>query len=134
MGGAPIEGVQGDVKDCKKGVFIMVEGIPCRVTNLQIAKTGKHGHSKARVDADGIFDGKKRVFILPGHDKVVSPNLDKREGQILSIEGDNAQVMDTKTYETFYAKILDEIKGTVKDGQECEYWVVAGQTVVMAVH
>jgi len=134
MGDTPIEGQQIDAKDCKKGVFIMVEGIPCRVTNLQIAKTGKHGHSKARVDAEGIFDGKKRVFILPGHDKVFSPNVDKREGQILSIEGDNAQVMDTKTYETFYSKILSEIKDTVKDGQECEYWIVAGQTVVMSVH
>lgn len=134
MGDAPIEGQQIEAKDCKKGVFIMVEGIPCRVTNLQIAKTGKHGHSKARVDCEGLFDGKKRVFIQPGSAKVLSPNVDKREGQILSIEGDNAQVMDTKTYETFYARILDEIKSTVKDGQECEYWVVAGQNVVMAVH
>lgn len=134
MGDEPIEGQQIEAKDCKKGVFIMVEGIPCRVTNLQIAKTGKHGHSKARVDCEGLFDGKKRVFIQPGSAKVLSPNVDKREGQILSIEGDNAQVMDTKTYETFYARILDEIKSTVKDGQECEYWVVAGQNVVMAVH
>ncbi|VVB60444.1 Translation initiation factor 5A [uncultured archaeon] len=134
MSDAPIEGQQIEAKDCKKGVFIMVEGIPCRVTNLQIAKTGKHGHSKARVDSEGIFDGKKRVFIQPGDAKVLSPNVDKREGQILSIEGDSAQVMDTKTYETFYAKILDEIKGTVKEGAEVEYWVVAEQKVVMAVH
>ncbi len=129
----PIEGQQIEAKDCKKGVFIMVDGIPCRVTNLQIAKTGKHGHAKARIDAEGIFDGKKRVFILPGDAKVFSPNVDKRDGQVLSIEGGNAQVMDAKTYETFYAKILDEIKGQLKDGAECEYWVVAGQKVVMAV-
>ncbi|MBU4245740.1 MAG: translation initiation factor IF-5A [Nanoarchaeota archaeon] len=133
MGDEPIEGQQIEAKDCKKGVFIMVEGIPCRVTNLQIAKTGKHGHSKARVDCEGLFDGKKRVFIQPGGAKVLSPNVDKRVGQILSIEGENAQIMDSKTYETFYAKILDEIKSTVKDGQECDYWVVAGQNVVMAV-
>ena len=70
--------------DARTGTNIMVEGNPCTVKSMDVSKTGKHGHAKCRIEAVGIIDGKKRVFVIPGHDRLDVPLVEKRKGQFLS--------------------------------------------------
>ena len=62
-----------DATEARVGTNIIVEGVPCTVKSIDISKTGKHGHSKARVEAVGIITGQKKVFVAPGHDKFEVP-------------------------------------------------------------
>ena len=51
----------------KKGSNVIIEGAPCRVTDIQVSRPGKHGHAKVRLAAMGLLDDKKRIIVKPGH-------------------------------------------------------------------
>ena len=70
--------------EAKVGTNIIVNGVPCTVRSIDISKTGKHGHAKCRIEAVGIITGQKKVFVIPGHDRLEVPLVDKRKGQVLS--------------------------------------------------
>ena len=85
--------------EAKVGTNIIVDGEPCTIKKMDVSKTGKHGHSKVRIEAVNIISGQKKVFVVPGHDKIEVPIVNKRKGQILSI-GDKVSLMDLENFET----------------------------------
>ena len=108
----------------KEGDCLVIEGVACKAVEVLSSKSGKHGHAKVRVTAVGLTDDKKRVVVMPAHDNVEVPIIEKRSAQVLSISGDHANVMDGESYETFDLKIPDELKGQVIDGCSILYWVI----------
>lgn len=122
-----------DVGGLKKGDTIIIDDAACKITDVSVSRPGKHGHAKVNMMAVGILDGKKRNLVLPGHDKVEAPIIEKKNAQILSISGDKAQVMDTVTYETFEMEIPEELKGNVREGVEVLYWEIMGTKVMKQV-
>jgi translation initiation factor 5A len=121
------------VGSLKKGSLVILDGIACRVSNTSTSRPGKHGHAKVRLEAVGLLDGKKREIVMPGHDNIEVPIVDKRNAQILSIHGDTANVMDLETYETFDLKIPGDLKNEVVEGATVLYWVILGQKVIKQV-
>ena len=124
---------QVSVSTLNKGSYVIVDGVACRVTDTQTSRPGKHGHAKVRLTAVGLIDDKKRVTVMPGHDSVEVPIVDKRTAQVLSISGDTANVMDAESYETFDMKIPDEIKDEVTEGCNVLYWVILDDKVMKQV-
>jgi translation initiation factor 5A len=59
--------------------------------------------------------------------KVSVPIIDKRSAQIISIMGENVQLMDLETYETFEMKIPDEFKDQLQPGSEILYLEALGR-------
>jgi len=114
----------------KVGGFVIFDDKACKVTSIEISKTGKHGHAKARIAAVCVTDGSKIIKMFPGHDKVEVPIIEKETAQVLSITGDKANVMDMKTYETFDLDIPDDLKGEIKEGDQVNYWIILGQKVM----
>ncbi len=114
----------------KKGSTIVIDGVACSVTSVQTSKPGKHGHAKCRIEAIGLIDEKKRIIVVPGHDKLDSPIIEKKMAQILSISNESANVMDMESYETFDLKIPDELKGKVKEGNQVSYWIIMDEKVM----
>ena len=117
----------------QKGSFILMGGIPCKVVDVEISKPGKHGHSKVRVSAVGLVDDKKRIEVMPGHDSVEVPIIEKRSAQVLSVQGETANVMDSETYETFDMKIPEEFKGQISDGMSVLYWTILNERVIKQI-
>jgi len=121
------------VGSLQKGNYIVIEGVACKVTDIQVSRPGKHGHAKVRLSAVGLIDDKKRVIVLPGHDNISVPIIEKKTAQVLSVSGDTANVMDSETYETFDLKIPEEIKGEVVEGCNVLYWVILDDRVMKQV-
>ena len=117
----------------QKGSFILLGGVACKVVDVEISKPGKHGHSKVRVSAIGMVDGKKRIVVMPGHDNVEVPLIEKRTAQVLSVHGDMANVMDSETYETFDLKVPEEFKGQAVEGSSLLYWTILNEKVIKQV-
>ena len=117
----------------QKGSFILLDGAACKVVDVEISKPGKHGHSKVRISAMGLVDDRKRIVVMPGHDNVEVPIIEKRNAQVLSVQGDTANVMDSETYETFDIKIPEEFKGQVTEGSSVLYWVIMNEKVIKQV-
>ena len=119
-----------DVGSLQKGSYIVLEGAACRVVDMQVSRPGKHGHAKVRLTAIGLVDDKKRVAVMPGHDSVEVPIIEKKSAQVLSIHGDVANVMDSETYETFDLNIPEELKAQVVEGSNVLYWVILNDKVM----
>lgn len=122
-----------DVGSLKKGSYVVLEGAACVVTDVQVSKSGKHGHAKVRLTGVGIVDDKKRVVIMPAHDKLEAPIIEKKTAQVLSINGDMVNVMDNETYETFDLKIPEELKSQVVGGVNVLYWIILNDKVMKQV-
>jgi len=118
-----------DATAIKNGTNIIIDGTPCTVRNIDISKTGKHGHSKCRVEAVGIITGQKKVFVVPGHEKIEVPLVEKRKAQVLSI-GDKVSVMDLENFETIEIALPEELKDQIQENSTVEYWDVEGEKII----
>jgi translation initiation factor 5A len=121
------------VGSLKKGDTVIINESPCKVTDISISRPGKHGHAKVNLTAVGMLDEKKRNIIMPGHDKIEAPIVEKKNAQVLSISGNTASVMDTISYETFDIDIPEVLKSEVKEGVEVLYWTIMGMKVIKQV-
>ena len=121
------------VGSLKKGDTLIIDGAPCKITDTATSRPGKHGHAKVNLMAVGILDDKKRNLVMPGHDKVEAPIIEKKSAQVLSVTGNSAQVMDVATYETFDMEIPEELQGAVREGIEILYWNIMGTKVMKQV-
>jgi len=118
----------------KKGNFIVIDGVACKVGDIQTSRPGKHGHAKIRLTGTGLIDGKKRILMAPGHDHVDTPIIEKKNAQVLSISGNTANIMDNESYETFDLAIPDELKDDVKEGCQILYWIILDDKVMKQVN
>jgi translation initiation factor 5A len=120
------------VTELREGSYAIIEGAPCVVKSIEISKTGKHGHAKARIEAVGLIDDKKRILVKPGHERVDVPLIEKRRGQVLSI-GEKASIMDIESYETLEVAIPAELKEQLKEGAQVEYWNIEGEKIAKRI-
>lgn len=114
-------------KDLKVGKYVMVEDIPCKVVNIESSKPGKHGSAKMRITAIGIFEGQKKTLLTPGDADVTIPIIDRASVQIMSVSGNSAQVMDSKTYEIYDIEIPSELVSEAAAGKEADILEAMGK-------
>ena len=117
------------VSTLQKGSYVIIDEVACKVVDLAVSRPGKHGHAKCNIMAVGLLDDKKRNIVLPGHDNIDAPIIDKRTAQVLSVSGDMANVMDMETYETFDLEIPEEEKNNIQEGSQIIYWIIMDQKV-----
>ncbi|HYD02918.1 MAG TPA: translation initiation factor IF-5A [Alphaproteobacteria bacterium] len=127
------ETVPKSVGTLQKGNYVVIDGVASIVSDTQTSRPGKHGHAKVRLVAVGMLDGKKREIVMPGHDNIDVPIVEKKTAQILSINNDTANVMDAETFETFDLKIPEELKDTAKEGSNILYWIILNDRVMKQV-
>jgi len=112
---------QTEIGKIKEGRYIVIEDEPCKVLGIATSKPGKHGAAKARIDAVGNFDGMKRSIVQPVSAKTYIPVVERKSGQVISIAGNMAQLMDMKDFSNFEIIIPEDRKGHVEVGKEIMY-------------
>jgi translation initiation factor 5A len=117
----------------KVGGYIVMNGAACKVTDVSTSKPGKHGHAKYRIVAVGLIDEKKREIVLPGHDKVEVPMIEKKSAQILHLSEDSVNVMDSETFETFDLEVPEDLKGKLSEGIQVVYWTILGEKIMKQI-
>lgn len=121
------------MKEIKPGRFILIDGIPCRVVDLELSAPGKHGAAKARITAIGIFDGQKRTLLKPSNADVEVPVITKKKAQIVSISGNIAQLMDLESYETYELPVPEDLRSSAKPGAEAEVMESMGKKAISRI-
>lgn len=104
----------------KSGSYVLIDGFVCQVNTIDLSKPGKHGASKARVVATGVFDDQKRNLLRPATDESEVPMVDRSDAQVVADLGASVQIMDTKTYQTYDLPKPKDVAG-LKAGDEVEY-------------
>lgn len=124
------------MRDAKPGTYIIIDGEACKVNSMTKSKPGKHGSAKVRLEAVGLFDGKKRIVLKPAVTNIESPIIDKRKAQVISISGSIVQLMDLESYETFETTISDEFKPRLtpgSEGAEVIYWKFESKIMIKEI-
>ena len=124
---------QAEVRTLKEGRYINIDDEPCKITSISTSKPGKHGEAKARIEAIGIFDGGKRSVVYPVKHKVQVPMIDKRQAQVVTIMGDEVQLMDLDTYEIFQLPIPEDVKDSLTPGENIQYLIAMGRKKITRV-
>ena len=117
----------------KIGGYIVIDREACKVVDTSVSRPGKHGHAKYRIVAIGLIDGKKRDIVMPGHDKIEVPLVEKNTAQILSLSETIANVMDSDSFETFDLEIPEDLKGKLAEGTQIIYWEILGKKVMKQI-
>lgn len=122
-----------DVGSLRVGGYMIIDGEPCHIVEINKSKPGKHGSAKFRIVAIGIFDGGKRSFVKPVDLNAEIPIIDKRTGQVFAVTPTGVQIMDLETYEYLDAPFPqdEELKGKLTAGTEIEYWRILGRTKIV---
>lgn len=110
---------------------MLIDDEPCKIDSITKSKPGKHGAAKIRIEGRNIFTGSKRSYMGSVTDKIWIPAMDRRSAQILAVMGDQAQIMDSESFETFELS-FEGIEG-VKAGKDCTYIESMGHRMLQTV-
>jgi translation initiation factor 5A len=113
---------QKEVRDLQEGAYVMIDDAAVQINSYSTAQPGKHGSAKARVEGRGVFDDKKRSFSQSVDQKIQVPIIERKQGQVLSVQGGEAQIMDQESYDTFTMKVPDEVEMSPDDEIEFLEW------------
>lgn len=116
--------------ETKVGTNIILDGMSYTIKNIDISKTGKHGHAKCRIEAVGIITGQKKIIVVPGHERMAVPLVDKRKAQVLSIGENTVSIMDSESFETLDLACDPELKEQLEENSNVEYWDIEGEKII----
>ncbi len=122
---------QAEVRTLKEGRFMLIDDEPCKIDSITKSKPGKHGAAKARIEGRSIFTGSKKTYMGSVTDKIWIPVMDRRQAQILAVMGDQVQLMDSESFETFELPIGD-VEGA-EAGKDCTYIDSMGRRMLQSV-
>jgi len=121
------------MREVKVGRFIVIDGVPCKVVEIETSSPGKHGSAKMRVTAVGIFDGQKKTILKPSDGVAEVPMIKKPRAQVVSVQGSTVQLMDETTYEIFELPIPEELIGKIKEGTIVELLEAMGRKILSRI-
>jgi translation initiation factor 5A len=122
-----------DVGSLRVGGYMVIDDQAYRIVDITKSKPGKHGAAKARIVAIGVFDGVKRSLVKPVDANAEIPMINKRPGQVFSLNPNSVQIMDLETYEYVDAPYPEEedLKAKLTVGVEIEYWKILGRIKIV---
>merc|ERR1712072_538442 len=115
----------------RKGGYIMIKGKPCKVKDVSVSKTGKHGHAKCKFAASDIFTGNTCEELCPSTHSIDVPVVKKKDWSITGLDGE--YVLPKVAYKTDddqkCSDLIEELVAKVDEGAEIEIFC----TVLSAV-
>lgn len=119
-----------DAGKVRKGNYIIVDGEPCKVSDIKKSKPGRHGAAKIKIKAIGVFDDKKHIIQKPSSANIKQPDIQKKKAQVIMVSGDSVKLMDMESYNTFEAAIPEEFKGKLESGKNVLIWEIEGKVLI----
>ena len=129
-----VDRIFGQMNDLRVGKYVIADDHPCRVMSIDHAKTGKHGAGKNMIVCISIIDGSKHSIMKPSDADVEIPIVERRRAQVVSMAGENAQLMDLTSYETFDTQIPEDMRAEIEVGKEIQYMDVMGRKLLMRMY
>jgi translation initiation factor 5A len=121
------------MRELKVGRYVVIDGEPCKIVEIETSAPGKHGAAKMRIVAIGIFDNQKRTLLKSADAEVEIPVLNKVNAQVVSVQENTAQVMDLTNYQIYEVAIPEDQKENVKPGTNVELIECLGKRAIFRV-
>lgn len=89
----------------RKGTYLLVDDVVCKVDNYHTAKPGKHGAAKMLIQTYEVISGKQKDVSISTKDKVDIPIITRKEYTLMSVdENEYLQLLNDK------GEMVDDIK------------------------
>ena len=72
----------------RKGGFVVLKERPCKIVDIYVSKTGRHGHAKASITGVDIFTSKKYEENHPISHTISVPGVQRTQYKLLDITDD----------------------------------------------
>lgn len=98
---------------CRKNVFVIMCDNPCKVSELKISKTGKHGSAKANIVGYDLITNKKYQETQPGHMTMFGFEPKKMEYEVVDIDVGKGEItaMTAEGVEKFFNLPIEQEHG-----------------------
>jgi len=96
---------------CRKNVYVIMCDNPCKVNELKISKTGKHGSSKANMVGYDVITNRKYQETVPGHATMFGFEPKKMEYEVVDISNGQITAMTADGQEKFFNLPIEEEHG-----------------------
>ena len=112
----------------RKGGYIMIKGKPCKVKDVSVSKTGKHGHAKCKFSASDIFTGANCEELCPSTHSIDVPIVVKKDWMIQGIQDetyvllmdDDGEMREDLRVPSVMYKTDDDLKTTSMIKEYCD--------------
>jgi len=112
----------------RKGGYIMIKGKPCKVKDVSVSKTGKHGHAKCKFSASDIFTGASCEELCPSTHSIDVPIVVKKDWMIQGLQDetyvllmdDDGEMREDLQVPSIMYKTDDDFKTTEMIKEYCE--------------
>merc|ERR1711920_219373 len=111
------------------GSLVMIKGFPCKITELNVAKNGKHGACKVILKGKDIMTSKVHECTYQGDKMVDAPIVKKTEYTLANLDGAALELLDSNfelkadvnlPEEDHLRDIAEKIEEIFRDGKkEC---------------
>lgn len=110
-----------EIKKLKKGNYVVHDGEPHIIKDLQFVVYGTHSHTKAKIILQNLFTGKIIETSLPLHEQMQEANIIRKCASIISKEDSKMQIMDAVSFETIDADIESELLKQADENDQVTY-------------
>lgn len=107
--------------DLERGKFFEHKGELLQVTARNLVTCGTHSHTKLVFTVCNIMGKQEKKITLAHNDRVDMVDITKKKATIISISGNDVQIMDIQSYETLDAKVNSSILSSLVEGEEITY-------------
>ena len=129
-----VDTIFAQMGDLKVGKYVMIEGIPCRVVSMDKSKPGKHGAAKISIVAISLYNDTKHSLMKSSNADCEVPVVERKRAQVISNDGNSAQLMDLENFDTFEASVPEEMRSEIEPGKEIQYMQVMGRKMLLQVY
>ena len=106
----------------------MIKGKPCKVKDVSVSKTGKHGHTKCKFSASDIFTGTSCEELCPSTHSIDVPVVNKTDWMIQGLQDDtyvllmddDGEMREDLQFPSIMYKTDDDMKTTELIKHYCE--------------
>lgn len=122
-----------EIKKLKKGNYIVYDGEPCVIKDLQFVVYDTHTNTKAKIVLQNLFTGKIIETSLPLHEQLQEADIIRKCATIVSKDKGRLQIMDAVNYETFDADVEDGLIEEANEGDNVTYIRFGENTKVLEI-
>lgn len=111
----------GDLRSLRKGSCILYNNEPNILKHIEFVVYGTHSHTKAKLEMEHLFTGKKTVTDMSLHGNLQEIQIIRKAAQVLSKSEDKVQIMDMVDFNTLDASADKELLDQIKENDEVTY-------------
>lgn len=107
--------------DLERGKFFEYKGELLQVLVRNLVTCGTHSHTKLVFTVCNLEGKQEKKITMAHNDRVDIVDIIKKKATVISISGNDVQIMDIQSYETLDAKADPSVLSTLLEGDEIIY-------------